>query len=233
MTGRAAGTVTPPAGPTDAVGPMHGGAPVTTPSTRIELFADILCPFTHVGLRRFVDHRAGAGRTDVGLWVRAWPLEVVNGQPLDAGFIAEEIDEIHEQVAPDLFTTFDRGAFPSSSLPALALARAAYRRSPAAGEAVSLELRNLLRGGRGHRRPRRCWPGWATTRRRGRCRRRPWRADRPRGGRAARRHRVAALLHRRWFVLLPRPQHGARSGRAPPHHRDPEGFESFLARCFA
>ena len=97
---------------------------MTTPSTRIELFADILCPFTHVGLRRFVDHRAGAGRTDVGLWVRAWPLEVVNGQPLDAGFIAEEIDEIREQVAPDLFTAFDRGAFPSSSLPALALARA-------------------------------------------------------------------------------------------------------------
>ncbi|HRA34092.1 MAG TPA: hypothetical protein PK748_04165, partial [Acidimicrobiales bacterium] len=60
------------------------------------------------------------------------------------GFIGEEIDEIREQVAPDLFTAFDRGAFPSSSLPALALARAAYRWSPAAGEAVSLELRNLL-----------------------------------------------------------------------------------------
>jgi predicted DsbA family dithiol-disulfide isomerase len=117
---------------------------VTTPSTRIELFADILCPFTHVGLRRFVEHRVAAGRTDVGLWVRAWPLEVVNAQPLDPEFIAEEIDEIRDQVAPDLFGGFDRTAFPSSSLPALALARSAYRRSPAVGEAVSLDLRNRL-----------------------------------------------------------------------------------------
>lgn len=117
---------------------------MTTPTTRIEVFADVLCPFTHVGLQRFVEHRKAIGRPDVGLWVRSWPLEVVNARPLDAGFIAEEIDEIRAQVAPDLFGGFEPAAFPSSSLPALALARAGYRRSPAVGEAVSLELRSLV-----------------------------------------------------------------------------------------
>lgn len=111
---------------------------------RIEVFADVLCPFTHVGLLRFVERRRAAGRDDVGLWVRAWPLEVVNGTPLDARFIAEEVDEIRSQVAPDAFAGFREGSFPGSSLPALAVANAAYRRSGEVGEAVSLELRRLV-----------------------------------------------------------------------------------------
>jgi hypothetical protein len=49
----------------------------------IEVFADAGCPFTHVGLRRLVEHRDHAGRDDVVLRVRAWPLELVNGHPLD------------------------------------------------------------------------------------------------------------------------------------------------------
>ena len=55
----------------------------------VEVFADVLCPFTHVGLPRFVDRRRALGRADVTLQVRAWPLEIVNGQPLDPPFIAE------------------------------------------------------------------------------------------------------------------------------------------------
>jgi predicted DsbA family dithiol-disulfide isomerase len=110
----------------------------------IEVFADVGCPFTHVGLRRFVERRHAAGRPDVRLWVRAWPLEVVNATPLDAHFIAEEVDDLRAQVVPDLFGGFREQAFPSSSLPALSLAAAAYRRSTSHGEAVSLELRDLL-----------------------------------------------------------------------------------------
>jgi predicted DsbA family dithiol-disulfide isomerase len=110
----------------------------------VEVFADVCCPFTHVGLRRFVERRAAAGRADVGLRVRAWPLEVVNGQPLDAAFIGEEVDEIRLQVAPTLFAGFSPRTFPASSLPALALAAAAYRSGDAVGEAVSLRLRDLL-----------------------------------------------------------------------------------------
>lgn len=110
----------------------------------VEVFADVGCPFTHVGLRRFVERREELGRPDVRLLVRAWPLEVVNGQPLDPAFIAEEVDDIRQQVAPDLFAGFDEAAFPASSLPALALADAAYQAGAEVGEAVSLELRDRL-----------------------------------------------------------------------------------------
>ncbi len=111
----------------------------------IEVFADVACPFTHVGLRRFVERRAERGDPEpVHLRVRSWPLEVVNGQPLDPEFIAEEVDEIREQVADDLFTGFSQDAFPATSMPALALAAVAYDVDVATGEAVSLELRDLL-----------------------------------------------------------------------------------------
>jgi len=110
----------------------------------VEVFADVTCPFTHAGLRRFVERRAAAGRHDVVLRLRAWPLELVNGRPLDAAFVAEEVDEIRRQVAPTLFRGFTASSFPSSSLPALALAAAAYRAGDETGEAVSLRLRDLL-----------------------------------------------------------------------------------------
>jgi 2-hydroxychromene-2-carboxylate isomerase len=110
----------------------------------IEVFADVTCPFTHVGLRRFVAARNAAGRADVKLWVRAWPLEIVNGAPLDAQFISEEVDDIRAQVAPSLFTGFSEGAFPATSLPALALADHAYSKSLSEGETVSLDLRDAL-----------------------------------------------------------------------------------------
>lgn len=113
-------------------------------SSTIEVFADVACPFTHVGLVRFVDRRAELGRTDVRLRVRAWPLELVNGEPLDAAFIAEEVATIRNHVAPDLFTGFTESSFPATSLPAFALAAAAYRKSDTLGEVVSLELRSLL-----------------------------------------------------------------------------------------
>jgi predicted DsbA family dithiol-disulfide isomerase len=112
--------------------------------TTIELFADVACPFTHVGLRRFVERRADIGRPDVTLRVRAWPLEVVNGTPLDPHFIAEEVDDIRRQVAPTLFAGFTEASFPASSIPALTLAAAAYAEDVATGEAVSLQLRDLL-----------------------------------------------------------------------------------------
>ncbi len=109
----------------------------------VEVFADILCPFTHVGLRRFVAARRRRG-VDVAMRVKAWPLEVVNGAPLAADFIADEVDEIRSQVAEDLFTGFAPSSFPATSLGALALASAAYERDLTAGEAVSLELRSLV-----------------------------------------------------------------------------------------
>lgn len=110
----------------------------------IEVYADIWCPFAHVGLRSAVARRDELGRREVVLWVRAWPLELVDGAPLDPGATAEHVEDLRAQVAPGLFAHFDPGRFPSTSLPALALAAAAYRRDGRTGEAVSLALRHAL-----------------------------------------------------------------------------------------
>ncbi|MGI9576723.1 MAG: DsbA family oxidoreductase [Microthrixaceae bacterium] len=109
----------------------------------VEVFADVGCPFAHVGLLRFVAARTERG-SEATLVVRAWPLEVVNGQPLDAAFIAEEIVEIRPQIPHDLFAGFDPDSFPSTSIPAMALASASCAKDPHLGELVSLELRHLL-----------------------------------------------------------------------------------------
>ncbi len=109
----------------------------------IEVFADIVCPFTHVGLRRLVQRR-GPDRIEPTLHVRAWPLEWVNGAPLTAELVAEEIEALRTHVAADLFGGFDESAFPATSLPALTLVAAAYRRDTRLGERVSLHLRDAL-----------------------------------------------------------------------------------------
>jgi predicted DsbA family dithiol-disulfide isomerase len=111
---------------------------------RVEVFADIVCPFTHVGLSRLVARREALGREDVALRVRAWPLELINGEPMDPGFIAEEVDVLRASVAPDLFVHFDPDNFPTTSMPGLAFAAAADRVDPALGERVSLGLREAM-----------------------------------------------------------------------------------------
>lgn len=110
----------------------------------IEVYADIWCPFAHVGLRSVVRRRNELERDDVVMRVRAWPLELVNGAPLDRRSTAEHVDELRTQVASDLFGHFDPDHFPHTSLPALAVAAAAYRRDNMTGETVSLALRNAL-----------------------------------------------------------------------------------------
>ncbi|MFN0091703.1 MAG: DsbA family protein [Acidimicrobiales bacterium] len=110
----------------------------------IEVFADVVCPFTHVGLRALAARRAELGRPDVRLHVRAWPLELVNGRAVDPAFIGHEVADLRRQVAAELFAGFDERSFPASSLPALALTNAAYAVSAERGEAVALDLRDAL-----------------------------------------------------------------------------------------
>ena len=110
----------------------------------IEVFADLVCPFTHVGLRRIVAERDARGRSDVTLRVRAWPLELVNGKPMDPEFLRTEIEPLRASVAPDLFTGFNAATFPTTSMMAFALTEAAYRNSPATGEAIAMDLRTEL-----------------------------------------------------------------------------------------
>lgn len=108
------------------------------------MFADVGCPFTHVGLRAVVAIRDARGTSEPQLRVRAWPLEIVNGEPTTGSFLAPEIAALQRGPAPDLFAGFDPGAFPATTRPALASAAAAYRVGPDVGEAFSLAVREVL-----------------------------------------------------------------------------------------
>jgi len=110
----------------------------------IEVFAELACPFTHVALRRIVQHRRVEARTEPHLRIRPWPLELVNGQPVDAQHVAKEVRALHEQISPDLFSGFDVATLPATSIPGFRLAEAAYEVGEATGERVSLELRDAL-----------------------------------------------------------------------------------------
>lgn len=109
----------------------------------IEVFADVSCPFTYVGLRSLVDRRAAA-RSSVRIVAHAWPLEWVNGHPVSAVAVAPEIAALRESVAPELFAGFDPATFPTTTLPALALCARAYRAGVDTGEAVALAVRVAL-----------------------------------------------------------------------------------------
>ena len=110
----------------------------------IEVFADIWCPFAHVGLRAVDDQRLLTGRSDVTIGVRSWPLELVNGAPLDPATTATNVEHLREQVAPMMFTDFRVDQFPTSTLDALALVERAYRTDIRLGERASFELRDAL-----------------------------------------------------------------------------------------
>ncbi len=114
------------------------------PSTdgTVEVFADVICPFTHVGLRRLTARRGELRLEAPVLVVRAWPLEIVNGAPISPDFVLEEVEALRATVAPDLFAHFDRDKFPRSSLPSLALA--ARAEAQGVGERCSLALRDAL-----------------------------------------------------------------------------------------
>ena len=112
--------------------------------TVIEVYADIWCPFAHAGLRLVAHRRKYLGREDVALRVRAWPLELVNGVPLDPDTTAEHVHDLRSQLDLDLFSNFDVRNFPSTSIPALEVAALAYRKDDQTGEAVSLALRDAL-----------------------------------------------------------------------------------------
>lgn len=110
----------------------------------IEVYADVMCPFAYVGLRAFEERRGELGAAEPVVVVRAWPLEIVNGHGHDARHLAPEIEALRTEVAPGLFAGFDPASFPTSTLPALAASAAAYRRSPAAGDAFALAVRVAL-----------------------------------------------------------------------------------------
>ena len=109
----------------------------------IDVWADIVCPFAHVGLRRMTAAR-DARSHPARLRIRAWPLELVNGELSPANEVAEKVAALRDGVSPDLFAGFDEETWPATSLPALALTAIAYDRSLDTGEQLALAVRDRL-----------------------------------------------------------------------------------------
>ncbi len=112
-------------------------------ATEIEVYADIWCPFAHVGLR-LVDEQRRRRRPEIGLIVRAWPLELVNGVAMDPAAARRHANELREEVAPTMFAHLDVDKFPTSTLEALALVASAGRRGASTGLLASFVLRDAL-----------------------------------------------------------------------------------------
>ncbi len=111
----------------------------------VEVFADVLCPFTHAGLHTLIDRRAELGHAEPRLRIRAWPLELINGAPLDPHHIGMEVAALRTSVRPDLFAGFSVDSFPATSMAAFALAAAAARTGdPVLVEEVGIALRDAV-----------------------------------------------------------------------------------------
>ncbi len=111
--------------------------------TPITVYADISCPFAHVGLTRISEFREAQGG-EPPIAVRAWPLELVNGSPLTGASLVGKVAALKESVAPKLFAGFNPDRFPRTTLVALAAEAAAYRVGMSEGLACSLALRRAL-----------------------------------------------------------------------------------------
>jgi predicted DsbA family dithiol-disulfide isomerase len=109
----------------------------------VEVYADIWCPFAHYSLVT-LRHLRDQVLPGVPIVVRAWPLELVNGAPLDPTVTATHVAELRRDVAPGLFLGFRAGAMPASTLRALALVEAANDIDPWLGERISFDLRDVL-----------------------------------------------------------------------------------------
>jgi predicted DsbA family dithiol-disulfide isomerase len=111
--------------------------------TEIEVFADVGCPFAHMGLSMLVAERDQRNRSDVTLRVRAWPLEIVNGTGFDADVVAGKADALRSQLGTGRFHDFDGSAYAATFIPAMELTAASYATDPQIGEAVALEVREM------------------------------------------------------------------------------------------
>ncbi len=111
--------------------------------TTVEVFADVTCPFTHVGLKQVVQHVADMSEP-AEVIVRSWPLEWVNGTPLAVDAVLTKAAALTEQLGVNDFAGLRRDRWPDTTIPALNLAAAAYERDASTGLSVSLALRAAL-----------------------------------------------------------------------------------------
>jgi predicted DsbA family dithiol-disulfide isomerase len=109
----------------------------------IEAFADVWCPFAYVGLQLTRTERdLHAPATPIR--IRAWPLELVNGAPMDVAKTAGNVADLRAQLGLTTFAGFDAAHFPTTTLPALALIAAAYATGDGPGERAAFRVREAL-----------------------------------------------------------------------------------------
>ena len=117
----------------------------TPPDPTIEVFADIWCPFAHVGLRA-IQERAGPERShrrvDLGPSVAVAIGE--RRAPRSDGHLATRRRTCESRSPRSCSATSTSDRFPTSTLDALALANRAYRSGLHSGERASFALRDAL-----------------------------------------------------------------------------------------
>jgi predicted DsbA family dithiol-disulfide isomerase len=111
--------------------------------TTIEVYADITCPFAHVGLKRVAEH-VRTMSTPADVVIHAWPLEWVNGAPLAVDAVLVKAEALSDQLGIDDFAGLRADRWPASTIPALNLIAAGYERDASTGLALSLEVRAAL-----------------------------------------------------------------------------------------
>jgi predicted DsbA family dithiol-disulfide isomerase len=111
--------------------------------TTIEVYADITCPFAHVGLKRVAEH-VRAMSAPAAVMIRAWPLEWVNGAPLAVDAVLVKAAALTDQLGINDFAGLRADRWPTSTIPALDLIASAYERDASTGLAMGLELRAAL-----------------------------------------------------------------------------------------
>lgn len=114
-----------------------------TQRSRVEVFADISCPFAHVGLRVAAQRAKDRGLA-VDWVVRAWPLEWVNEQPLKGVDVSPKVQALRQQLGPDHFASFNPNTFPTSTISALNLVAMGYEVDNQSGLSLSLDIRRAL-----------------------------------------------------------------------------------------
>lgn len=112
-------------------------------SATVEVFAEITCPFAYVGLQHVIEHVAELDDPPRVI-VRAWPLEWVNGTGLAFDGVETKAAALREQLGIDAFNGLQASAWPTTTIPALALASAAYQIDVPTGIAVSTDLRTAV-----------------------------------------------------------------------------------------
>jgi 2-hydroxychromene-2-carboxylate isomerase len=123
---------------------MTTNKPISTAENSIEVFADIWCPFAYVGLRMIRDFRNSVGAHNTHIIVRSWPLELINGEPMDPAKAKNNCEALRNQIAPNAFSCVNADTFPISTLDALTLVAHAYRTNAELGERAAFRVREAL-----------------------------------------------------------------------------------------